>query len=132
MIRISLSRKKMLMLPCLWLMTLRAKLHYILLREKCPNTEFFLVCIFPHSDWIRRVNPYLSGFSPNAGKYGSEKTPYLDTFHAVLWMYLCNTAELIVCWFLLFTWYLFYYLMFSDFQIKDAFWTERHKCTRVN
>ena len=24
------------------------------LREKCPNTEFFLVCIFPHSDWIRR------------------------------------------------------------------------------
>ena len=24
------------------------------LREKCPNTEFFLVRIFPHSDWIRR------------------------------------------------------------------------------
>ena len=45
-----------------------------LLREKCPNTEFFVVRIFPHSDWI---------FSPNAGKYRSEKTPYLDTFHAV-------------------------------------------------
>ena len=44
------------------------------LREKCPNTEFFLVRIFPHSGWI---------FSPNAGKYGPEKTPYLDTFHAV-------------------------------------------------
>ena len=27
--------------------------------------------------------PYLSVFSPNAGKYGSEKAPYLDTFHAV-------------------------------------------------
>ena len=28
---------------------------YILtsLREKCPNTEFFLVRIFPYSDWIR-------------------------------------------------------------------------------
>ena len=26
---------------------------------------------------------YLSLFSPNAGKYGPEKTPYLDTFHAV-------------------------------------------------
>ena len=26
------------------------------LREKCPNTEFFLVRIFLHSDWIRRVN----------------------------------------------------------------------------
>ena len=24
------------------------------LREKCPNTEFFRVRIFPHSDWIRR------------------------------------------------------------------------------
>ena len=32
--------------------------------------------IFPHT-------PYLSVFSPNAGKYGPEKTPYLDTFHAV-------------------------------------------------
>ena len=37
------------------------------LREKCPNTEFFLV----------RISPV---FSSNAGKYGPEKTPYLDTF----------------------------------------------------
>ena len=37
--------------------------------EMCSNTEFFLVCIFP--------------CSPNAGKYGPEKTPYLDTFHVV-------------------------------------------------
>ena len=30
--------------------------------------------------------PYfpISVFSPNTGKYGPEKTPYLDTFHAVL------------------------------------------------
>ena len=37
------------------------------LREKCPKTEFFLVRIFPHSDWIRRDTPYtlyLSVFSP--------------------------------------------------------------------
>ena len=27
--------------------------------------------------------PYFRVFSPNAGKYGQEKTPYLDTFHAV-------------------------------------------------
>ena len=53
------------------------------LREKYPNTEFFLVRIFPHSDWIRRDTPYLSVFSPNVGKYGPEKTPYLDTFYAV-------------------------------------------------
>ena len=48
--------------------------------EKCPNTKFFLVRFFPHSDWIRRnsylfVTSYLSVFSRNAGKYGPEKTP---------------------------------------------------------
>ena len=43
----------------------------------------FLVRIFPHSDWIRRDTSYLSVFSPNAGKYGPEITPYLDTFHTV-------------------------------------------------
>ena len=46
---------------------------WLFLHEKCPNTDFFLVRIFLHSDWIM-----------NAGKYGPEKTPYLDTFHAVL------------------------------------------------
>ena len=54
-----------------------------LLRGKCPNTKFFLVLIFQYSDWIQRDNPYLSVFSPNAGKYGPEKTPYLDTYHVV-------------------------------------------------
>ena len=44
------------------------------LHEKCPNTELFLVRIFPNSDV----------FSPNARKYRPEKTPYLDTFHEVL------------------------------------------------
>ena len=43
----------------------------------------FLVHIFPHSDCIRRDTSYLSVFNPNAGKYGPEKTPYLNTFHAV-------------------------------------------------
>ena len=46
--------------------------------------SFFLFRIFPHSGWIRRYTLYLSVFSPNAGKYGPEKTPYLSTFHAVL------------------------------------------------
>ena len=30
---------------------------------------------------------YLSVFSPTAGKYGPQKTPYLDTFHAVKTIY---------------------------------------------
>ena len=56
------------------------------LREKCPDKKLFLVRIFSHSDWIRRDTDtkYLSVFSPIAGKYGLEITPYLDTFHAVL------------------------------------------------
>ena len=32
---------------------------------------------------IQSVTEYLSVFSPNAEKYGPEKTPYLHTFHAV-------------------------------------------------
>ena len=37
------------------------------LREKCPNTESYLIV-----------------FCPNAGKYELKKSPYLDTFHAVI------------------------------------------------
>ena len=44
------------------------------LRKKCSDTEFFLVRIYPHSDV----------FSPIAGKYGPEKNPYLDPFHALV------------------------------------------------
>ena len=40
------------------------------LRKECPNTEFFLVRIFPL-------------FSPKTGKYGPEKPPCLDIFRAV-------------------------------------------------
>ena len=54
------------------------------LREKCPNTELFLVRISPHLDWIRTDTEYLSVLSPNTGKYGPEKIPYLDTFYAVV------------------------------------------------
>ena len=43
------------------------------LRKKCPNTNFFLVRIFPHADGIRRDTPFLSVFSPYTGKYGPEK-----------------------------------------------------------
>ena len=45
--------------------------EHLLLREKCPNTEFFLFRIFLYLDRIRRT-----------GKYGPDKLPYLDTFHA--------------------------------------------------
>ena len=38
---------------------------------------------FQVSRIILEILEYLSVFSPNAGKYEPEKTPYLDTFHAV-------------------------------------------------
>ena len=48
--------------------------------------------------------PYLSVFSLNVGKYGLEKTPYLDTFHAVLkeekiiaWLNWCIWVYCIYC-----------------------------------
>ena len=44
----------------------------------CPNTEFFLIRIFLHLNWIWRFIPKISVFSPNTGKYGTEKTPYLE------------------------------------------------------
>ena len=53
------------------------------LLEKCPNTVFFLVRIFQHYDWIRG-DRCLTLFSPISVKLGPEKTPYLDTFHAML------------------------------------------------
>ena len=34
---------------------------------------FRVMTIFSHSDWTRRDTPYLSVFSPNAGKYGPEQ-----------------------------------------------------------
>ena len=46
--------------------------------------------LFRMSYWIPFVknvqiqNFFWSVFSPNAGKYGPEKTPYLDTFHGVI------------------------------------------------
>ena len=53
------------------------------IRKKCLNTKFFQVRIFAHSHWIRRDTECLLVFSPNARKYGPEKTLYLDTFHEV-------------------------------------------------
>ena len=39
---------------------------------------------FPAFGLNTESTPYLSVFSPNVGKYGPEKTPYLDTFCAVM------------------------------------------------
>ena len=38
--------------------------------------------------------PYFPVFSPNAGKYGPEMSPYLDTFHAVILNMKCTKYEM--------------------------------------
>ena len=50
------------------------------LRKKCPYSEFNSGPYFPAFG----LNTERYGvLSPNVGKYRPEKTPYLDTFHAV-------------------------------------------------
>ena len=39
-------------------------------------TEYGEILCIRYSDWIRRDSPYLSVFSPNAGKYGPENSEY--------------------------------------------------------
>ena len=41
----------------------------------------------------RRDTPYLSVFSPNAGKYGIEKTSYLDTIYAAITFLFLNDMQ---------------------------------------
>ena len=92
---------------CLWLLSSS-------LREKCPNREFFLIHIFLHPDWMRRDTPYLSVFSQNAGKYGPEKTPHLDNFHAVHFLQLNHLP-----------WVIQYCLSFCFFFFfKNKIWVE--------
>ena len=45
--------------------------HHILILDKTLMNE------------IMKIIKLCDNFFPNAGKYGPEKTPYLDTFHAV-------------------------------------------------
>ena len=103
---------------------------YHALREKCPNTELFLVRISLYWNWIRRFtcriifsvhkdcfhfwirsvfsciltkyedlrsNTEIYGaifvFSPNAGKYGSEISSYLDTFHEVMKLSIVTSVQ---------------------------------------
>ena len=53
----------------------KSKKYTLTLGYHCVKVFVFgviLVRIFPHSDWIQRDIPYLSVFSPSAGKYGPE------------------------------------------------------------
>ena len=66
-----------------WVWLISPKIATITLREKCSGTEFFLVRMFPLSDWIQRDTSYLSVFSLNAGKYGPKKLRFWTFFTQV-------------------------------------------------
>ena len=53
------------------------RLSRLTLREKCPNTEFSLVRIFPHSDWIRRYGISLR-IQSECGKLRTRKNSVFD------------------------------------------------------
>ena len=84
-------------------------LLYDSLRQKCPNTEFFLVRIFVHSDWRRRHAKYLSIFSPNVQKYGHEKNPVFGHFSRNDFSF--NSWH---CFWWLFGLIMSYFIMFSE------------------
>ena len=55
--------------------------------------------------------PYFPVFGLNTGIYGQEKTPYLDTFHAVPYKGICWPAKILS----------FYCIMLFDYKIKSQF-----------
>ena len=69
--------------------------NHIVVKTPLQNTAWkvsvcgvLLVRIFPHSDWILKDTPYLSVFSPNAGKYGPEKLRIRTLFRQWKWLVL--------------------------------------------
>ena len=87
----------------------------------------FLVRLFPHLDWIRRVAEYLSVFSPNTGKYRPEKPP-IQPFFTQCKIYIRLRSDLNPkskrfknarsC----FIWWLFYdFLYFFDDFLSDSY-----------
>ena len=66
-------------------MTLKAKSkHFLSLLQIFGNSSRYHVIAITRFAW--RVSKYGVFFGPNAEKYGPEKNPYLDTFHAVKWL----------------------------------------------
>ena len=61
---------------------------------KSVQIRSFFWSLFSHIRTGYGEIQYLSVFSPNAGKYGTEKTPYLDTFHAVFCVMLLNSMNI--------------------------------------
>ena len=100
--------------------------------EKCPNTEVFLVRIFPHSDWLRRDTPYLriSPYSVRMWENMDQKklcmwtlfTQFeLDSLHgkdfsSFFCSYLISVDQCVI----IFRDYICYYLWISTFSLEST------------
>ena len=70
----------------LWLLKLRNNMPTYLVFKHQDNLVSFMKKLFVSVsfEWTAHGNyHFLSVFSSNMEKYGPEKTPYLDNFHAV-------------------------------------------------
>ena len=53
-------------------------------QHPCKNSGTWSVSVYIMAFYFRRPKDNKQLFSPNAEKYGPEKTPHLDTFHVVM------------------------------------------------
>ena len=51
------------------------------LHKKCINFRVFLVCIFPHSHWMRKFTLQISLVNLNVGNSGPKKSAKSDAVH---------------------------------------------------
>ena len=77
-----------------------------------------LVRISPHSDWIRKDTPYLSVFSPNAGKHGAASLR-IQTLFTQCYIYVCSKCFVALIWGTN-TSVLPYYMKLTNRFIKEA------------
>ena len=109
---------------------------------KCPKIQSFSWSVF---SCIRTeygdLRSKISVFSPNTGKYGPEKTQYLDTFYAVNWttnvivnnIYLCKllfqliNLDLNIIYFTQYLIFIVVALLCGNFTAESRLlWTKKH------
>ena len=78
MLRFWIRKYRSFVLQAIFSRKIRPLTRSISLWENCPNTEFFLLCIFLYSDW--------NIFSPNKRKKRTRKNSVFGHFHAVFAM----------------------------------------------
>ena len=113
------------------------------LREKCPDTEFFLVRILPYSAWIRRDTVWVSlyyvwvcirnvRFSENLTWFTFLKQPLWDSPYKILgglkhtfsiWVVFINILK-----FLFISIFSIYFSIFNIFDLSHLCWNHPSRC----